>query len=167
MDLRLANLQQTICKVAITVLQTGDELLPETNGETNKNLASFSFSRCTGYARPCKCFLGFDVCRYVLLFGRNIPTLVRQRSQMSLYFCGAESPKSIKVGKRSTQLVEVSSAIQQRNDVHYISQNHTTFINVLVIMDNQINIRVRRRISIEAKITPPKRKKPTMGNERK
>ena len=31
------------------------ELLPKTNGETNKNLASFSFSRRTGYARPCKC----------------------------------------------------------------------------------------------------------------
>ena len=42
MDLQLANLQQTICKVAITVLQTGDELLPKTNGETNKNLASRS-----------------------------------------------------------------------------------------------------------------------------
>ena len=113
-------------------------------------------------------FLGFDVCRYVLLFGRNIPTLVRQRSQMSLYFCGAESPKSIKVGKRSTQLVEVSSAIQQRNDVHYISQSHTTFINVLVIMDNQINIRVRRRISIEAKIIPPNERNlqwATRGND--
>ena len=42
MDLQLANLQQTICKVAITVLQTGDELLPNINGETNKNLASRS-----------------------------------------------------------------------------------------------------------------------------
>ena len=42
MDLQLAKLQQTICKVAITVLQTGDELLPKTTGETNKNLASRS-----------------------------------------------------------------------------------------------------------------------------
>ena len=82
-------------------------------------------------------------------------------------FWGAESPKTIKVGKRPTQLVEVSSAIQQRNDVNYISQNHTTFINVLVIMDNQINIRFRRRIFREAKIIPPNERNPTMGNERR
>ena len=46
-DLQLSNLQQTLRKVAITVLQTGDELLPKTNGETNKNLASRSVDALT------------------------------------------------------------------------------------------------------------------------
>ena len=41
-DLQLSNLQQTLRKVVITVLQTGDELLPKTNGEMNKNPASRS-----------------------------------------------------------------------------------------------------------------------------
>ena len=41
-DLKLLNIQQTVRKVAVTLLQTADELLPKTKEEVNKNLANRS-----------------------------------------------------------------------------------------------------------------------------
>ena len=41
-DLKLSNIQQTVRKVAVTILQTADELLPKTKEEVNKNLATRS-----------------------------------------------------------------------------------------------------------------------------
>ena len=39
-DFQLANIQQTIRKVAFIILQTADELLPQTKGQANKDLAT-------------------------------------------------------------------------------------------------------------------------------
>ena len=41
-DLQLSNIQQTVRKVAVTILQTANELLPKTKKEANKNLATRS-----------------------------------------------------------------------------------------------------------------------------
>ena len=158
MDLQLANLQQTICKVAITVLQTGDELLPKTNGETSKNLASRSVDALAmlGHANAEISRLRREQIRFAL------------RPEYS-YICKADIPNGpLLFGEDlPTQLVYVLP-IPQRNDVQYISQNHTTWINVLVIMGYQINIRVRRRIFEEARIIPPNERNPqcaTRGND--
>jgi hypothetical protein len=92
MDLQLSNLQQTLRKVAVSVLQTGDELLPQTTGSVNKNLASRSvdalamlghanselsrlrweqirFALRPDYASICKA----DIPNGPLLFGDDLP----------------------------------------------------------------------------------------------
>ena len=54
MDLQLSNLQQTLRKMAVSVLQTGDELLVQTTCRLSKQKPCVSVSRCSSNARTCK-----------------------------------------------------------------------------------------------------------------
>ena len=154
MDLQLANLQQTICKVAITVLQTGDELLPKPNGETNKNLASrpvdalamlghanaeisrlrreqIRFALRPEYSYICKA----DIPNGPLLFGEDLPKQLKEAKETNAI--GLRKSKLYNMDKRPSNYGLSNQHKGQKEDFRR-GQNY-----------------------------PPKRKKPTMGNERK
>ena len=95
-------MQQTLRKVAVTVLQTGDELLPKTNCETNKNLASRSVDALAmlGHAnaelsrlrreqiqfalRPEFASISkADIPNWPLLFGDDLPKQLKEAKQLN------------------------------------------------------------------------------------
>ena len=166
MDLQLANLQQTICKVAITVLQTGDELLPKTNGETNKNLASRSvdalamlghanaeisrlrreqirFALRPEYSYICKA----DIPNGPLLFGEDLPKQLKEAKETNATGLRLTHPTK----KRRTLHKSKPYDMDKRPSNYGLSNQHKGQKEDFRRGQNYL----------------PKRKKPTMGNERK
>ena len=166
MDLQLANLQQTICKVAITVLQTGDELLPKTNGETNKNLASRSVDALAmlGHANAEISRLRREQIRYAL------------RSEYS-YICkadipngpllfGEDLPKQLKEAKETNAIgLRLTHPTKKRRTIHKSKPYDMDKRPSNYGLSNQH--KGQKEDFRRGQNYPPKRKKPTVGNERK
>ena len=164
-DLQLSNLQQTLRKVAITVLQTGDELLPKTNGETNKNLASRSVDALAvlGHAnaelsrlrreqiqfalRPEFASISkADIPNGPLLFGDDLPKQLKEAKELNTVGHRLTNPT------KKRRILHKSKSYYSEKRPHY---GHT----------NQY--KSQKEGFWKGQNYPSKRKKPTMDHERK
>ena len=141
--------------MAVSVLQTGDELLPQTAGSVNKNLASRSVDALAmlGHANSELSRLRREQIRFALL--PDYAAICKADIPNGPLLFGDDLPKNLKEAKETKALGQ-NLRSQPKKQRQTTEQNRITWINATT-MHPQITITRVQRISFlgEAKSPPP------------
>ncbi len=155
MDLQLSNLQQTLRKVAISVLQTGDELLLQTTGSVNKNLASRSVDALAmlGHANSELSRLRREQIRFAL--HPDYAAICKADIPNGPLPFGDDLPKNLKEAKETKALGQNLRSQPKKQRTNYRAKPYNMDKRHNYAPTNNYNKGPKNQFFGEAKSTPP------------
>lgn len=153
--------------MAISILQTGDELLPQTNGSLNKNLASRSVDALAmlGHANSELSRLRREQIRFAL--HPNYASICKADIPNGPLLFGDDLPKNLKEAKETKAMGQTLTSQQKKRRTTYRAKPYNADKRPSYSATNRYNKGQKNEFFWRGHNANPKRRKPPTESERK